>query len=290
MSPELEKLFHELADQSPRQRRDYYRSRSIDQSLQDEIETLLSFDAGNADDSRSDDTIRNLVNRAIAGVDAVDPPPTRFGPYQLVSLLGQGGMGSVYRAERVDGEVRQHVAIKTLRPGFGRPALTTHFLRERQLLAQLNHPSNRPHARCRPHSGALVLDANILIRAVLGQQVRAILEAHADDISFFVPESAYAEAEEHLAALVLKRGGDPAYGLASLRSMAALGTIVGQISAATSKPKRGSASARAIPKTGSSSRPRSHSTVRSGLKIPPSSAAASPRGRPPASTASPHPR
>ena len=136
----------------------------------------------------------------------------------------------------------------------------------------------------------LVLDANILIRAVLGQQVRAILEAHADDISFFVPESAYAEAEEHLAALVLKRGGDPAYGLASLRSMAALGTIVGQISAATSKPKRGSASARAIPKTGSSSRPRSHSTVRSGLKIPTSSAAASPRGRPPASTASPHPR
>ena len=77
-------------------------------------------------------------------------------------------------------------------------------------------------------SRALVLDANILIRAVLGQRVRLILEAHADDISFFVPESAYAEAEEHLAALVIKRGGDPSKGLASLRSMAALGTIVGQ--------------------------------------------------------------
>ena len=47
----------------------------------------------------------------------------------------------------------------------------------------------------------LVLDANILIRAVLGQRVRQILEAHADDVDFFVPESAYAEAEEHLAAL-----------------------------------------------------------------------------------------
>lgn len=45
---------------------------------------------------------------------------------------------------------------------------------------------------------ALVLDANILIRSVLGQRVRRILEAHADDISFFVPESPYAEAEEHL--------------------------------------------------------------------------------------------
>lgn len=48
---------------------------------------------------------------------------------------------------------------------------------------------------------ALVLDANILIRAVLGQRVRRILESHAGSISFFIPETAYAEAEEHLAAL-----------------------------------------------------------------------------------------
>ena len=73
---------------------------------------------------------------------------------------------------------------------------------------------------------ALVLDANILIRAVLGQRVRRILEAHADRISFFVPETAYAEAEEHLAELVAKRGGDPAKALVSLRAMAALGTVV----------------------------------------------------------------
>jgi predicted nucleic acid-binding protein len=73
---------------------------------------------------------------------------------------------------------------------------------------------------------ALVLDANILIRAVLGNRVRRILEAHADHISFFIPASAYAEAEEHLAELVVKRGGDAVQGLASLRSMAALGTIV----------------------------------------------------------------
>jgi predicted nucleic acid-binding protein len=75
---------------------------------------------------------------------------------------------------------------------------------------------------------ALVLDANILIRAVLGQRVRRILEAHADNISFFIPETAYAEAEEHLAMLVVKRGGDPAIAMASLRSMAALGTVTSQ--------------------------------------------------------------
>jgi predicted nucleic acid-binding protein len=75
---------------------------------------------------------------------------------------------------------------------------------------------------------ALVLDANILIRAVLGQRVRRILEAHADDVSFFVPEPAYAEAEEHLVTLVVKRGSNPAKALASLRSMAALGHVVSQ--------------------------------------------------------------
>lgn len=71
---------------------------------------------------------------------------------------------------------------------------------------------------------ALVLDANILIRAVLGQRVRRILESHADNISFFIPETAYAEAEEDLATLVIKRGGDPTKAARSLRSMAALGT------------------------------------------------------------------
>jgi predicted nucleic acid-binding protein len=72
---------------------------------------------------------------------------------------------------------------------------------------------------------ALVLDANILIRAVLGQRVRGILESHADNISFFIPETAYTEAEEHLAALVVKRGGDPAKAVRLLRAMTALGTI-----------------------------------------------------------------
>ena len=74
---------------------------------------------------------------------------------------------------------------------------------------------------------ALVLDANILIRAVLGQRVRHILEVHAENISFFLPETAYAEAQEHLAALVVKRGSDPVKALAALKAMAALATIVG---------------------------------------------------------------
>jgi len=74
---------------------------------------------------------------------------------------------------------------------------------------------------------ALVLHANILIRAGLAERVRRIVEVHADSISFFLPEAAYAESEEHLAALVVKRGGEPSTALIALNATAALATMVG---------------------------------------------------------------
>jgi predicted nucleic acid-binding protein len=73
---------------------------------------------------------------------------------------------------------------------------------------------------------ALVVDANILVRAVLGKRVRAILETYADYVPFFVPDSAYADAEEHLPGLVLRRGGDPATALALLRELKFLLEVV----------------------------------------------------------------
>jgi serine/threonine-protein kinase len=59
----------------------------------------------------------------------------------LVRLLGSGGMGTVYLAERRDGEIEQKVAIKLLRADADRPAWRERFLRERQLLAYLSHSS-----------------------------------------------------------------------------------------------------------------------------------------------------
>ena len=47
---------------------------------------------------------------------------------------------------------------------------------------------------------AIVLDANILIRAVLGEQVRRLITAHIGTVSFFAPQAAYAEARKHLEA------------------------------------------------------------------------------------------
>jgi hypothetical protein len=72
-----------------------------------------------------------------------------------------------------------------------------------------------------------VLDANILIRAVLGNRVRSIIEAYCESVSFFVPETAYHEAETHLATLVTARGGQPDKAIALLRSLTGLVDLIG---------------------------------------------------------------
>jgi predicted nucleic acid-binding protein len=74
---------------------------------------------------------------------------------------------------------------------------------------------------------ALVVDANILIRAVLGQRVRGLIEAYAGQVSFFVPESAFKEAEEHLPALAARHDGDPHKVLAVLHSLAIFIEVLG---------------------------------------------------------------
>jgi predicted nucleic acid-binding protein len=74
---------------------------------------------------------------------------------------------------------------------------------------------------------ALVVDANILIRAVLGKRVREVLETFAGDVSFFVPEPAFAEAQEHLVTLVIQRGGDPQKALAVLHSLGQMVELIG---------------------------------------------------------------
>jgi serine/threonine-protein kinase len=68
------------------------------------------------------------------------PAGTRVGRYRLEEELGRGGMGVVYLARRDDGAVEQEVAVKILPTG-AHPTALDLFLRERQILADLEHPS-----------------------------------------------------------------------------------------------------------------------------------------------------
>jgi predicted nucleic acid-binding protein len=65
----------------------------------------------------------------------------------------------------------------------------------------------------------LVLDANILIRAVLGKRVRSLLCQYGARVRFFAPESAFAEARKHLPAILSRRNIPAAEGLAVLDSL-----------------------------------------------------------------------
>jgi tetratricopeptide (TPR) repeat protein len=68
------------------------------------------------------------------------PDPERVGAYRILRRIGEGGMGVVYLAERDDGEYKQHVALKIIKPGPQRMRLLQQFRQERQILAQLQHP------------------------------------------------------------------------------------------------------------------------------------------------------
>jgi len=66
--------------------------------------------------------------------------PAGIGPYRILHPLGQGGMGSVYLAEREGTGFTQRVALKLIRAGFADPHLAERLETERRILARLEHP------------------------------------------------------------------------------------------------------------------------------------------------------
>ena len=132
MKDPAEILFHDLVELSPPDREAYFQQRRIAPELRKQVELLLHFDAA-GDDSLSDH-VAIIAERWLD-----QETEERCGPYRLVRLLAQGGMGSVYLAERADGEVQQRVAIKFLHHGGDAAVFRERFLRERQILATLNH-------------------------------------------------------------------------------------------------------------------------------------------------------
>ena len=65
---------------------------------------------------------------------------TEIGPYKLLSVLGEGGIGIVYRAEQKR-PVRRQVALKVIKPGMDSKQVISRFEAERQALALLDHPN-----------------------------------------------------------------------------------------------------------------------------------------------------
>jgi serine/threonine protein kinase len=137
MNASLRGLFREVADISSGERERILAERRIPAELRAEVESLLRYD------SASTESLTGRVSGAAQEVQrwGAGPVSRRCGPYRLVRPIGSGGMGAVYLAERRDGEIEQRVAIKLLRADADRPSWRERFLKERQLLASLNHSS-----------------------------------------------------------------------------------------------------------------------------------------------------
>jgi serine/threonine protein kinase/tetratricopeptide (TPR) repeat protein len=105
-----------------------------DAALRAEIESLLEHDAGEprwlSPGAAGEALVRRLEAEAM---------PERIGPYRLLEVLGEGGMGIVYRA-RQEEPLPRDVALKRLRIGAISPSARLRFDFERAVLARLEHP------------------------------------------------------------------------------------------------------------------------------------------------------
>src|SRR2546430_1608681 len=144
MTPELHqrigKLYSAALELEPSQRAAFLGAACAgDNILREQVESLLALD----DDAK--DFMEFPALELAAGLIAQEPEHsirtgTRLGPYEIVSSLGKGGMGEVYRAR--DTKLRREVAVKILPKEFAQDQERVgRFQRESELLAALNHPN-----------------------------------------------------------------------------------------------------------------------------------------------------
>jgi len=141
MSPtrwqEVERIFNAALDLPAAERAQWIRqSARHDAELIRMVEEMLAADSDADKAAPFDNAIHAAASRLIDG----DSPeaPAQLGAYKILRVIGSGGMGTVYLATRADDQFEKRVAIKVLRHFI--PSSRDRFLRERQILASMDHP------------------------------------------------------------------------------------------------------------------------------------------------------
>jgi eukaryotic-like serine/threonine-protein kinase len=132
----VQELFHRAADL-----RDIERAQFVNGACGEDHELLIEVQRMLDYDGRESLLDRDVVEFAGSVSDgALSSSFEEFSPYRLLRVLGEGGMGVVYLAERKD--LGNRVAIKILRDGWLSPARRERFTAEQRTLAQFNHPAS----------------------------------------------------------------------------------------------------------------------------------------------------
>jgi serine/threonine-protein kinase len=130
----IQTMFHRAADLPPEERDAFIAVESDgDAELAARLRRML--DADRIGGTIVDQPLGVVAERLMS--DGI-PTGVSFGPYRIERLLGEGGMGSVYLAERAD--LHSRAAVKVLRDAWLSPARRERFAAEQRMLAQLNHP------------------------------------------------------------------------------------------------------------------------------------------------------
>lgn len=115
-----------------------------DPQLREEVLALLRADSGDlvrtVIDAQAPEVLSSL-SESENRIESQHLGGRTVGAFRLVEEIGRGGMGTVWRAERIDGGFEQIVAIKLIRPGWDAAEMIRRFRAERQILAHLNHPN-----------------------------------------------------------------------------------------------------------------------------------------------------
>ncbi len=134
----IQALFHEAADLPPAEQQAFLKTAcGHDDGLLADVLALLQEDARGA--SLLDRGVAHVAHQMLDEAGPARPALKEIGPYRIKRVLGEGGMGIVYLAERHD--LGSLVAIKILRDAWLSPARRERFASEQRTLAQLNHPS-----------------------------------------------------------------------------------------------------------------------------------------------------
>ncbi len=130
----IKEVYQQALDVDKSERREFVAdSCGDDAHVAAEVMKLLDVPTQGSDD------IDEIVDAATESFSGALSPGERVGAYRVLDVIGTGGMGHVYLAERADSEFEQRVAIKTVNLGFASPSILERFQLERQILADLEH-------------------------------------------------------------------------------------------------------------------------------------------------------